>query len=347
MKLVINKNKSIKKKESNSNDKNKKDDEENISFNQNGKKLLKKSFLYVNYFLKLLIFLIIFINISIIQILNSLSNTKMLREIIKSRDAIFAQFNFITEFLTIYEMTILSNKEITINYNIKNSKSCDELDESFLNRTVFNDLKFCYSYIEQKMNDIIAGKINKNLKKTRKFYLNIITDNFCDFFSRFVEDNLDNEYLPKFSYLGDLSYSYVIKGCNMNNSLNSNGYKVAIESISTNILVFYNEFIADNEKNAENNYLRLNNFYIYSIQIEISKIIRKVAMGFYIVFNEDFDNIKKIILRNEIFLFIAEFVVMFFIIIFYLKVIRDFLLDLKKVHFFSDCVLNTLLYKQK
>ena len=348
IKLVVNKNKSIKKHKNNSlNSKSTKEEDEKIIFNQNGKKLLKKSFLYINFFLELLIFLIIFILISIIQILNSYKNTKMLRDIITTRDYIFSQFNFITEFLIIYEMTILSNKEIIVEYDIKKGKSCEQLDDSYTNRNIFSDLKFCYNYIEIAMNDIVSGKINKNLKKTRKFYLNIISDNFCDYFAHFVENNLNSEYLPKFSYLSDLNYEYVYKGCNMSNNINNNGFKVALESISQNIFVFYNEFINDENKTSERNYLKLNNYYIYGIQIEISKIIRKVAMGFFIVFNEDFNNIKIVLIRNEVFLFLAEFIVMVLTIILYLKIIRDFLIDLTKIQFFSDCVLNTLLFEQK
>ena len=348
MKLIVNKNKSLKKhKNTTLNTKKTKEEEEKILFNQNGKKLLKKSFLYINFFLELTICLIIFILISIVQILNSYKNTEMLRDIISTRDYIFAQFNFITELLIIYEMSILNNKEITIEYNIKNGKSCEQLDDSYTNRNVFNDLKFCYNYIDIVMNEIVGGKINKNLKTTRKFYFNIISENFCDYFAHFVEDNLDNEYLPKFSYLSDLNYEYVFKGCNMSNNINDKGFKVALESISQNIFIYYNEFINDENKTSERNYLRLNNYYIYSIQIEISKIIRKVAMGFYIAFNVDFGNIKNILIRNEVFLFIAELFIMIITIILYLKIIRDFLLDLTKIQFFSECVLNTLLFVQK
>ena len=45
----------------------------------------------------------------------------MLRDIISTRDYIFAQFNFITELLIIYEMSILNNKEITFSEYVKNT----------------------------------------------------------------------------------------------------------------------------------------------------------------------------------------------------------------------------------
>ena len=85
----------------------------------------------------------------------------------------------------------------------------------------------------------------------------------------------------------------------------------------------YNDFVKDLNRTEISNYERLNNDYVLIFQGEVSKIIRKISLGYVINFNIDYQNMKDKIVTNELFLMVSIFI----------------------SSFFNDCVLNTILFQ--
>ena len=119
----------------------------------------------------------------------------------------------------------------------------------------------------------------------------------------------------------------------------------AITSMYNNLITSYNDFVSDTNKTEENNYKRFNDNYTLSVQIEVSKIFRKITLCLYTSFLYDFDDIKKEILIQEIIFFIIQIILIIIILFVYNININKFYKDIERIEFFSDCIINTLLFK--
>ena len=297
-----------------------------------------------------LIFLqVIFIILSIIEIIISNSNNNMFKSIIETRNDIFQQFNLVAEMYIIYMLSILTNKEIKITiFGNDLSYSCkDALKlKNDNNKNVFNYINICYPLIKENVDKILLGKINSNLKQTTKFHLKINSVNFCEIYSEFLYNNRFDSSIPDLSYLQDNSLEDFYNECYyIGNSYNSKGLTIAFESIVQVIQNEYKDFINDlNNTNEEKNYIRLNNEYIGNIQIEIERILRKVILCYYIVFYWDYESIEKTIIRNISLVYSFIGLIILITMILYIYNVHIFSRDLKKIQFFFDCIKNTILF---
>jgi hypothetical protein len=323
-------------------------DENKVKFTQGGYKLLKKSILYKSFILELIIFFIIFIAISLIEIFLSKSNNKLFKSIIQTRNDIFQQFNFVGEMFIIYILSVINNEEVTISFIGNNlCYSCEE-SLKYKNKplkNVYNYLNLCYPKIKEGVDNITLGKISNKLKYTRKFHLLINSENFCNIYTNFLIENSQDSSIPDLTYLKELDLNALINECQyIGNGFNSKGLTTAFESSVEIISNQYKDFKSDTNRTEKSNYERLNSNYLINIQIEIERVLRKVSVCYYIVFNWDYQNIETNLIRNKTLIYIALLFVIFIMNISSTINIHIFSNDLKKSHFFNECISNTVLF---
>ena len=321
--------------------------EEKKIFNNSGHKILFKPILYFCFLVELLICLIIFMLIVVYRIIIYKNNLTMLKDITKIKDDIFGIFNYITQILIIYEFSILYNKELIINYtNINYAISCSQMDNGQTERNVFQDLSNCFTPLYNSGEQIISGNFNKNLKLFREYFLSINSNDFCKNYASFFMEYRYKEKTPQLSFFEYETYDDLYKECYyLGGGLNKKGVMTAITSMYNNLITSYNDFVSDTNKTEENNYKRFNDNYTLSVQIEVSKIFRKITLCLYTSFLYDFDDIKKEILIQEIIFFIIQIILIIIILFVYNININKFYKDIERIEFFSDCIINTLLFK--
>ena len=321
--------------------------EEKKVLNNSGHKILYKPILYFCFLIELLTCLIIFMLIAVLGIVVSNNNINMLKEIVKNRDDIFGIFNYITQILIDYEFSILYNKELIINYtNIDNSISCSEMNDGKIERNVFQDLSTCFPGLYHSGEEIISGNLNKNLKIFRKYFLSINSNDFCKNYADFFMNYRYEKKTPQLLYLSLETYEKLFNECYYaGGGLNKKGVMTAISSIFNHLITYYNDFVNDENKTEENNFQRFNDNYTLSVQIEVSRVFRKITLCLYITFLWDFDDIKKNMLIKEIVLFIIQIISIILLLFVYNININKFYKDIERIEFFSDCVINTLLFK--
>jgi len=342
----------IKKKHTKRNSFNQVNKEENekkeVKFIQGGYKLLPKPFLYLNFFIELIIFMILFIIIAVIEIVISKINNNMLKSVIQTRNDIFQQFNFIAEMFIIYLLSIINNEEIIVSYIGSDlSYSCkDSLKHKYnKEKNIYNYLNLCYPSIKEGFDNITLGKIDKKLKHTRKFHLLINTENFCNEYSNFLINNKFDYSIPDLVYLQSLQLDHIYNECeNIGNGFNSKGLTTAFESIFQVLTNHYKDFKKDNNRTEISNIERLNNNYITNIQVEIERVLRKVIVCYYIVFNWDYNKIEEIMIRNKFLIYIVIFLIIILTISVYSYNMHIFSEELKTIQFFNDCIINTILF---
>ena len=346
---LLNDDKTIKKMHSKKNNIKKEDEQEKeVKYIQGGYKLLNKPFLYVSFFIELIIFLLIFIIISVIEIVVSNINNSMYKSIIQTRNNIFQQFNFISELFIVYLLSVLTNEEIKVKYiGNDNSYPCKKsLEQKNVEiKNIYENIRLCYSSIKEGVDNITLGKIDSKLKHTRTFHLQINSENLCEIFSRFLIDNRNDSSIPDLVYLQTLDYDKVLYECeNIGNGFNSKGLTTSFESIYQILSNKYKDFISDNIRTEISNLERLNQIYLQNIQVEIERVLRKIIVCYYIVFNWDYNHIEKNIIRNKSLIYIAMFINIIIIVIIYTYNIHVFSKDLKNIQFFSECIMNTILF---
>jgi hypothetical protein len=327
----------------------KKENEKNHDkFNQGGFKLLNKPYLYVKFFIELNCFLIIFLGILMFEILTSKKNNRMFKSIVQTRNNIFQQFNFVCEMFIIYILSVLNNKEIIIPY-IGNDLSyyCDETLKYKDNplKNVYDFLNLCYPEIKEGVDNISLGKIESKLENTRKFLLQINSNDFCNSYSNFLYQNTLDSTIPDLTYLHDLDLNDLINECqNVGNVFNIKGLTTAFDTIIQVISYEYKDFILDKNRTEKSNLERLNNVYIQNIQVELERVLRKVTICYYIVFNWDYNNIEKKIINDKKWIYSLMVFVIVIIAFLYTYNIYIFSEDLKKLQFFKDCIVNSILF---
>ena len=324
------------------------EEEEHNKFNQGGFKLLNKPYLYVKFFIELNCFLIIFLGILMFEILTSKKNNRMFKSIVQTRNNIFQQFNFVCEMFIIYILSVLNNKEIIIPY-IGNDLSyyCDETLKYKDNplKNVYDFLNLCYPEIKEGVDNISLGKIESKLENTRKFLLQINSNDFCNSYSNFLYQNTLDSTIPDLTYLHDLDLNDLINECqNVGNVFNTKGLTTAFDTIIQVISYEYKDFILDKNRTEKSNLERLNNVYIQNIQVELERVLRKVTICYYIVFNWDYNNIEKKIINDKKWIYSLMVFVIVIIAFLYTYNIYIFSEDLKKLQFFKDCIVNSILF---
>ena len=336
-----------KKREENKKKENINNDKKENNIKQNGYKLLKKPNIYFKFFLSLIPISIIFLIVSAGQILYSKIIRNQLENITNIKSYIFEELNFISEFVILYDLSILYNKEIIIeNIWEKTLFECNGLSDLFQNNeiNIYKLLIICYQKIKSNVDKITY--IGANMKNLKHFQNQLYSDNFCEFYSSFLYENKNNPNIPSLFYLQDLNNSSLYDECiNIGGNINSKGFKTAKETIFQLMINNYNDFINDLNRTEISNYERLNNDYVLIFQNEISRIIRKISLGYIINFNIDFQNIKDSIIFNELLLMISIFISSFFIGFFYIIYVKMTCEAVSYIDFFNDCVLNTILFQ--
>ena len=316
------------------------------NFLKTGQSILTKSCIYLNIMFLLITLLMIFILISILQIIISKYELKMLKDIARVRDDVFGYFNYISQFVIDYEIQILRNEVLTINYTkISNSILCDDIELNQI-RYVFNDLITCYPFFEKETNKMISGQINSKLKNFRKFYISLNDENFCQNFAEFLSKNKDEEFCRELKSLKNATYENLYKECvDIGGGINNKGTTTVVNLIYNNMIILYNDFIKDTNRTSESNLNRLNNNLLLSFQNEISRIMRKIPICLYINFYWDFENITYLIFRNEWILFLIQIIVFFIIGLNYFYNLTCLTNDNAKIEFFNECLINTIIFK--
>ena len=315
---------------------------------QSGFKLLQKPYLHLYFFFTLIPMIIIFIVISSIQIIYSVQVKKKLEKIIDIENFFFEDLNYISEFVILYDLSILYNEEITIEYSgTKYSLNCDKFKKVYSNNEkikLYELLIMCYPEKKKEVDKIIYEKTNlKNVKN----YLNKINSNeFCEYYAKFIYENKYDPSFPSLIYLDVEEENNLYNECiNIGGNLNSKGFKTAKETIFQIMVDFYNDFKKDNNRTELSNYERVNNEYILFFQNEVSRIIRKVALGYMIVFSRDLTSFKNSTVQNELLLMCAIFFSSFIVGFIYIFNVKKACRELSYVEFFNDCVLNTIIFQ--
>lgn len=79
-------------------------------------------------------------------------------------------------------------------------------------------------------------------------------------------------------------------------------------------------------------------------QVEIERVLRKVIICYYIVFNWDFNNIQTNVIRNKTLIYIAMFIIIITSVVIYTYNVDIFTKKLKQIQFFNECLWNTILF---
>ena len=327
----------------------KKDEEENtLKFDQNGHKLMKIGLLNSTFLIQLLTIIIIFIGLSIIQIILSIRDKNMYFSILSTESSIYQYYNYITQFILTYDLSVLSNKELTVNFTSDDiSFICKEANIKFKNKekNLFDILKECYPLILEEVSNIGVGNINSNLKSVREIRNNFLSDDFCYNYAFFLSQNYDD--LPKLDYLEEQSFDSLYKSCNnIGNNINSKGLSNAIDAIYNLIVTYYNEFISDKNRTELSNYNRIVDIGLFICEIEISKIIRKASLCYYVSFKRDFKRVKNVVVKNEILAFVALYILIFSMCCLYLIYVNKLSKENDQIDFFYNIIINTILYKK-
>ena len=316
-------------------------------FNKTGNKLLNKQIIFLCFLIEYLILIILFLLIFIINLLFTRLNTKNFKEMNITRDIIFIQYNYLSLFLIDYFISVLSNEVLTIeNDYIENLNTCHKnLNKTSKIRNVFDDILSCYSPVKNQIDEIVNGKINKNLDNMKKLLLKRNDDNFCGIYSNYFIDNLDNEYMPNLTFLYSMNETELYNECiNMGGGLNKKGLDTAISTIYENIINYYNDFENDLNRTEESNLNRLNYEFLYAIQFETTRVFNKITVIYYITFLKDFNILFKKLKKFENLMFSFEIIIIIIIELFFIINIHNFWKEIREVDFFNNCVLNTIIF---
>jgi len=320
---------------------------DNIYFNKTGNKLLMKQILFICFLIEYLFLIILFLLIFILNLLFTRLNTKNFKEMNITRDVIFIQYNYLSLFLIDYFISVLSNEVLTIeNDYIENLNTCHKkYNKTSKIRNVFDDILSCYPSIKIQIDEIVNGKINKNLGNMKKLLLKRNDENFCEIFSNYFLDNLDNKYMPNLTFLYSINDTNIYNECiNIGGGLNKKGLDTAISTIYENIYNYYNDFENDLNRTEKSNLNRLNNDFLYAIQFENTKIFRKIIIIYYITFLKDFDILFDKLKDYENIMFSIEIILLLLIELFLLYNIQNYWKEVNEVEFFNDSVLNTIIF---
>ena len=151
--------------------------------------------------------------------------------ILLTESSIYQYYNYISQFILTYQLSVLSNKELTVNFIGSDfSYPCKQIDRNIEEKNLFNILNLCYPDILKEVTNVGLGNINHNLKSIKKLRNEFLSDNFCHYYATFLS-NYSNE-LPDLTYLSEQSYSSLYKSCSgIGPNLNSKGLPTAIDCL--------------------------------------------------------------------------------------------------------------------
>ena len=314
---------------------------------QNGKRLLEKPILFFNFFLILFILTLIFIGVSSIQIFLSVQTNNILSTICLSLHDIFMYSKYINEIVFLYSLTLLKNEEIFLEYETNEwSNICENIDTSKIKKhNIFKEICECFPEINKRVELFSLKKVNKNFENMIKFQKKVYSNEFCKTYAEFIIKNKDEPSIPKLEYLSNATYEILYEECTLiGKGLNIKGFNIAIESIYSTIVSYYNDFLKDN-RTEKSNLARTNDHFFGTCLVELPHILRKMVLNILINFNWDINYITNTLLYKEGIFFSVELIFMLISSIFYVTNLRRFGTEKENVEFFNTCVINSILFR--
>ena len=327
-------------------------EKQNNQINQIGHKPLQKPLLYFKLFLTLIICSSFLLIISLIYYSISINLVKSFNSIINTFRSVFANIKFITEMLIIYELSILENKPLSYEYEFTEySFSCDALSYLYENNItyheIFNELSICFPYFRPKVDEILLGACDKKLKNLMEYQNIIEGKNFCENFSKFIIENINDPKVKDLKIIQLMTYDIVKSQCeNIGNGLNKEGFSTVITSMYSTLNSLYLDFKKNENRTEESNYLLLNRDEIIMLQLESYYIFTKVPIGYYIVMNKDLEYSHLYAIEIEVILLSLQILISFIIILVYLMNVVEYRDEISCVEFFNKSILHMILFEK-
>ena len=313
--------------------------------------MLKKSILYLNLFITLLICGIILLLVSFLYYKVSMKLIYSFNSIINTFRSVFANIKFISEMLIIYELSILENTSLKYEYQTNEySLSCNALDYIYQNNItqheIFQELSTCFPYFKPKVDELITGKSDKKIKNLIAFQLLIENDDFCKNYINFIIKNLDDASISDLKINKYIEYEKIKRECELiGKGLNSKGYSNVINGIYTTLNSLYNEFKNNNNRTSQSNYLLLNHPQLIMFQLESYYVLTKIPICYYIVINRDIKFIHLNAIKIEILLLSVQFLISLIMISVYFINSVKFRNEIFDVEFFNQSILHMILFE--
>ena len=254
--------------------------------------------------------------------------------------------------LIIYELSILENKPLSYEYEFTEySFSCDALSYLYENNItyheIFNELSICFPYFRPKVDEILLGACDKKLKNLMEYQNIIEGKNFCENFSKFIIENINDPKVKDLKIIQLMTYDIVKSQCeNIGNGLNKEGFSTVITSMYSTLNSLYLDFKKNENRTEESNYLLLNRDEIIMLQLESYYIFTKVPIGYYIVMNKDLEYIHLYAIEIEVILLSLQILISFIIILVYLMNVVEYRDEISCVEFFNKSILHMILFEK-
>ncbi len=329
-----------------------KEDKENsmkFKYVQNGKRLLEKPILFFNFFLILFILTVIFITISSIQIILSVQTNNILGTICNALHDIFIYAKYLNDLVFLYGLSVLKNEEIIIEFETNEwNYMCKETSKdlfSLKKHNLFKEISNCFPVIQKRVEAFSLKKKNRNYKNMIEFQNKVFSNNFCKVYAEFLSKNKNDSSIPRLEFLKEITYENLYDEClRIGNGLNVKGFNIAIESIYSTIVSYYNDFLRD-KRTEKSNLERTKDKFFGTCLVELPRIFRKMVVSILINFNWDINYIKKTLLFKEAAFFVVEIIFMFISSVFYITNLKRFGNERENVEFFNTCVINSILFR--
>ena len=254
--------------------------------------------------------------------------------------------------LIIYELSILENKPLSYEYEFTEySFSCDALSYLYENKItyheIFNELSICFPYFRPKVDEILLGQCDNKLINLMAYQNIIEGKNFCENFSRFIIENINDPKVRDLKIIQIMTYDIVKGQCeNIGNGLNKEGFSTVITSMYSTLNSLYFDFKNNENRTEESNYKLLNRDEIIMLQLESYYVFTKVPIGYYIVMNKDLEYSHNYAIHIEILLLSLQLLISFFIIFVYILNVIKFRDEISSVEFFNKSILHMILFEK-
>ena len=334
----------------------KKNDNSNTNYTDNGNdqvsghKLLKNHIQYLSLKIVLPLFLMVYIFINVLDLKISNDIKKNTNEIFKSQITLFSTIFNIIELIHLHIFTILKNEVINVNYTTGTEYSIECIENNEVlnnkkNRNIFNELQKCFPNYLNSFMEIINGKLNTKLSKSKNLFNDLESENFCNaFINSFELYKETKSYIPLNS-LSTNSIETIFNQCeNIGNGFNTKGINNIISSIYTEIINLYNDYINDQNKTEEKNYIKLNEENLIILEKEIKYILSYLAVSFISVFELDFNDYKNYNINILVYFISADIVIIILITFYDILCVKNYSDKENDIIFFTDKLGNTIMF---
>ena len=193
--------------------------------------------------------------------------------------------------------------------------------------------------------EIINGKLNSKLSKSKKLFNELESENFCNAFINSFELYKEiKSYIPLNS-LSSNSIETIFNNCeSIGNGFNTKGINNIISSIYTEIINLYNDYINDQNKTEEKNFIKLNEENLIILEKEIKYILSYLAVSFISVFELDFNDYKNYNINILVYFISADIVIIILITFYDILCVKNYSDKENDIIFFTDKLGNTIMF---